>query len=111
MSVKIRLSRAGAKKRPYYHIVVADSRSPRDGRFIEKVGAYNPMLPADHADRVKLQPERIKAWLGKGAQVTERVERFLARAGLVPEPAKPAQTRQHLPKKKAQERAAAAAGG
>jgi small subunit ribosomal protein S16 len=108
MSLKIRLSRAGAKKRPYYHIVVADSRSPRDGRFIEKVGAYNPMLPADHADRVKLQPEKIQAWIGKGAQVTERVERFLARAGLVPEAPRREQTKQHLPKKKAQERAAAA---
>jgi len=109
MSLKIRLSRAGAKKRPYYHIVVADSRSPRDGRFIEKVGAYNPMLPADHADRVKLQPERIQAWLGKGAQVTERVERFLAKAGIVAAAPRPAQTKRHLPKKKAQERAAAAA--
>jgi small subunit ribosomal protein S16 len=111
MSLKIRLSRAGAKKRPYYHIVVADSRSPRDGRFIEKVGAYNPMLPADHADRVKLQPEKIQAWLGKGAEATERVERFLAKAGLVPEPKRAAQSKQHLPKRKAQERAAAAAGG
>jgi small subunit ribosomal protein S16 len=109
MSLKIRLSRAGAKKRPYYHIVVADSRSPRDGRFIEKVGAYNPMLPADHADRVKLQAERIQEWIGKGAQVTERVERFLAKAGLVPAPVMREQSKQHLPKKKAQERAAAAA--
>jgi small subunit ribosomal protein S16 len=109
MSLKIRLSRAGAKKRPYYHIVVADSRSPRDGRFIEKVGAYNPMLPSDHADRVKLQAERIQEWIGKGAQVTERVERFLAKAGLVPAPVMREQSKQHLPKKKAQERAAAAA--
>lgn len=109
MSLKIRLSRAGAKKRPYYHIVVADSRAPRDGRFIEKVGAYDPMLPADHADRVRLKEDKIREWIGKGAQVTERVERFLAKAGIIAAPARPAQTKQHLPKKKAQERAAAAA--
>ncbi len=110
MAVKIRLARAGAKKRPYYHIVAADSRAPRDGRFIEKLGTYNPMLPEDHADRVRLQPDKIKAWLEKGAQVTDRVARFLAKAGLIPPPPRPAQTKQHLPKKKAQERAAAAAG-
>ena len=107
--LKIRLARGGAKKRPYYHIVVADSRSPRDGRFIEKVGAYNPMLPADHADRVRLKEDKIREWIGKGAQVTERVERFLAKAGIVAADARPTQTKQHLPKKKAQERAAAAA--
>ena len=67
MGLKIRLARAGAKKRPYYHIVVADSRSPRDGRFIEKVGSYNPMLPAEHEDRVRLQDERLKHWLAQGA--------------------------------------------
>lgn len=82
MSLKIRLSRAGAKKRPYYHIVVADSRSPRDGRFIEKVGAYNPMLPSDHADRIRLDGERIQHWLSNGAQATDRVARFLGNAGL-----------------------------
>jgi small subunit ribosomal protein S16 len=109
MSLKIRLSRAGAKKRPYYHIVVADSRSPRDGRFIEKVGTYNPMLPADHADRVRLKEDRIREWLGKGVQLTDRVERFLAKAGIVPAKPRPPQTKQHLPKKKAQERAAASA--
>jgi small subunit ribosomal protein S16 len=87
MSLKIRLALAGAKKRPYYHIVVADSRSPRDGRFIEKVGAYNPMLPAEHADRLRLQAERIAHWLGHGAQPTERVARFLGKAGLAPMPA------------------------
>jgi small subunit ribosomal protein S16 len=109
MSLKIRLSRAGAKKRPYYHIVVADSRAPRDGRFIEKVGAYDPMLPADHADRVRLKEDKIREWIGKGAQATDRVERFLAKAGIVAAAPRPAQTRQHLPKKKAQARAAAAA--
>ena len=81
MGLKIRLARAGAKKRPYYHIVVADSRSPRDGRFIEKLGSYNPMLPAEHADRVRLQDERIQHWLSQGAVSTERVARFLGHAG------------------------------
>lgn len=106
MSLKIRLARAGAKKRPYYHIVVADSRSPRDGRFIEKVGSYNPMLPAEHADRVRLENERITHWLSQGAQATDRVARFLGRAGLAPVPAYPEQPVQSAPKKKAQERAA-----
>lgn len=86
MSLKIRLARAGAKKRPYYHIVVADSRSPRDGRFIEKVGSYNPMLPSDHAERVRLVDERITHWLSQGAQATDRVARFLGNAGLAPKP-------------------------
>ena len=81
MGLKIRLARAGAKKRPYYHIVVADSRSPRDGRFIEKLGSYNPMLPQEHADRVRLQPERIQHWLSHGALATERVAKFLGHAG------------------------------
>ena len=110
MSLKIRLARAGAKKRPYYHIVVADSRSPRDGRFIEKLGSYNPMLPADHAERVRLQDERITHWLSEGALPTERVARFLGRAGLAPMPAYREQPIQSAPKKKAQERAKAAAG-
>jgi len=109
MGLKIRLARAGAKKRPYYHIVVADSRSPRDGRFIEKLGSYNPMLPADHADRVRLQNERIAEWVGKGALPTDRVAKFLGRAGIIPMPTFPEQPIQSAPKKKAQERAAAAA--
>ncbi|MBS7790469.1 30S ribosomal protein S16 [Roseococcus sp. SDR] len=109
MGLKIRLARAGAKKRPYYHIVVADSRSPRDGRFIEKVGSYNPMLPAEHADRIRLQEERIKEWLSQGALATDRVAKFLGRAGLIAMPAIPTQPIQSAPKKKAQERAAAAA--
>ncbi len=79
MGLKIRLARAGAKKRPYYHIVVADSRSPRDGRFIEKLGSYNPMLPAEHEDRVRLQAERIQHWVSQGAVATERVAKFLGR--------------------------------
>ncbi len=109
MALKIRLARAGAKKRPYYHIVVADSRSPRDGRFIEKVGSYNPMLPSEHADRVKLEAERIAHWLSNGAQATDRVAKFLGHAGLAPMPVFPEQPKQSAPKKKAQERAAAAA--
>ena len=110
MGLKIRLARAGAKKRPYYHIVVADSSSPRDGRFIEKVGSYNPMLPAENEDRVRLQDERIRHWLGEGAIATERVARFLGKAGLAPMPAYREQPIKSAPKKKAQERAGAAAG-
>jgi small subunit ribosomal protein S16 len=109
MSLKIRLSRAGAKKRPYYHIVVADSRSPRDGRFIEKVGSYNPMLPAEHAERIRLFQERIQHWLSEGAVATDRVARFLGNAGLMAKPAYNEQPKQSAPKKKAQERAKAAA--
>ena len=77
MSTKIRLSRAGAKKRPYYRVVVADVRSPRDGKFIERVGSYNPLLPKTDPNRVKINAERIKYWLDNGAQPTERVARFL----------------------------------
>lgn len=109
MGLKIRLARAGAKKRPYYHIVVADSRSPRDGRFIEKIGSYDPMLPAEHADRVRLRDERITHWLSQGALATDRVARFLGKAGLAPMPAYREQPQQSAPKKKAQERAKAAA--
>ena len=81
--LKIRLARGGAKKRPYYQIVVADSRSPRDGRFIERVGSYNPLLAKDSPDRIKLKSERITEWLSKGAQPTDRVARFLSNEGLV----------------------------
>jgi small subunit ribosomal protein S16 len=109
MGLKIRLARAGAKKRPYYHIVIADSRSPRDGRFIERVGSYNPMLPAEHGDRVRLQPERLAHWIGNGAVATERVAKFLGKAGLAPMPKWNEQPVQSTPKKKAQERARAAA--
>ncbi len=82
MALKLRLARHGAKKRPYYRIVAADSRMPRDGRFLEIVGRYNPMLPKDSEDRVQLDVEKCKAWLAKGAQPTERVARFLGAAGL-----------------------------
>ncbi len=98
MSLKIRLTRGGAKKRPYYRIVVADARAPRDGRFIEKVGAYDPMKAKDDPARVTLEAEKIQAWLTKGAQPTDRVLRFLDAAGLAkrsarsnPEKAKPGQ--------------------
>ncbi len=83
MAVKIRLARGGAKKRPYYRVVVADSRSPRDGKYIEKVGTHNPLLPKDHEDRIKLDVERIEYWLGKGAKPTDRVARFLDAAGVL----------------------------
>ncbi|MGB8602992.1 MAG: 30S ribosomal protein S16 [Rhizomicrobium sp.] len=108
MSLKIRLSRGGTKKRPHYAIVIADSRYPRDGRFIEKIGYYSPLLPKDHADRVILETEKAKAWLAKGATPTDRVHRFLANAGLV-KALKKNNPEKALPKKKAQERAAAAA--
>ncbi len=109
MALKIRLSRGGAKKRPFYHVVIADSRSPRDGRFIERVGAYNPMVAKDHAERLVLKEERIKYWMGVGALPTDRVARFLAAAGLTEQPSRFEQTKQHLPKAKAQERTKEAA--
>ena len=108
MSLKIRLSRGGAKKRPYYRIVVADSRSPRDGRFIERLGSYNPMVAKDHPERLTLDLERAKHWLSVGATPSDRVSRFLADANLVPARRIPRQTTAHLPGQKAQERAAAA---
>ncbi|HEY3697323.1 30S ribosomal protein S16 [Phenylobacterium sp.] len=80
--LKIRLARGGAKKRPFYSIVVADSHSPRDGRFIEKVGTYNPLLAKDHADRLRVKSERVQEWIGKGAQPTDRVARLLSPGGL-----------------------------
>jgi small subunit ribosomal protein S16 len=104
MALKIRLSRGGAKKRPFYHVVVADSRSPRDGRFIERVGTYNPMVPKDHPERITLKDERIKHWMSVGALPSDRVARFLADAGMVEKPVVHEQTKQHMPKAKAQER-------
>ena len=82
MATKIRLARGGSKKRPFYAIVVSDSRMPRDGRFLEKIGTYNPLLPKDSEDRVKMDMERVQAWLDKGAQPTDRVVRFLEAAGI-----------------------------
>ncbi|MEL6374440.1 MAG: 30S ribosomal protein S16 [Pseudomonadota bacterium] len=108
MTVKIRLARGGAKKRPYYSIVVANSRDPRDGRFIERVGSYNPLLPKDHGDRIQLVEDRIKHWLSVGAQPTDRVARFLDNAGILTRKAK-SNPKKALPGKKRQEREAAAA--
>jgi small subunit ribosomal protein S16 len=108
MSLKIRLARAGTKKRPFYHVVVADSRSPRDGRFIERLGHFNPLLPKEKTERLKLDLDKVKAWLAKGAEPTDRVLRFLADAGVRERPARN-NPQKSQPKKKAQERAAAAA--
>ncbi|MET0605930.1 MAG: 30S ribosomal protein S16 [Beijerinckiaceae bacterium] len=108
MSVKIRLARGGAKKRPHYQIVVADSHSPRDGRFIERIGRFDPMKPKDSPDRVVLDLEKAKAWLAKGAQPTDRVLRFLDAAGLMKRPPRNNPNKAQ-PGKKAQERAAAKA--
>ena len=105
MALSMRLSRGGSKKRPYYRIVVADARSPRDGRFIEKLGTYNPMLERGHADRVTLKEERLKHWLGVGAQPTERVARFLGDAGIAEKPAQRKTPNKSAPKAKAQARA------
>ena len=102
MALKIRLARAGSKKRPYYHIVIADVRSPRDGRFIEAVGAWNPLLPKD-AERIKLDEDRVKHWLANGALPTDRVARFLDQAGISKREARNNPTKA-LPGKKAQER-------
>lgn len=105
MSLKIRLARGGAKKRPYYRIVVADARSPRDGRFIEKIGTFNPLLPKDAENRFTLDVEKAKEWLAKGAQPTDRVARFLDAQGLLKREARN-NPKKAEPGKKAQERAA-----
>jgi len=115
--LKIRLARSGTKKRPYYRIVIADARSPRDGRFIEKVGTYNPMLPKTDENRVRLLEERIKYWLGQGAQPTDRVSIFLGNAGIIekpvfnnPDKAKPsAKTTERLKEREEKVKAAAEA--
>ena len=105
MALTIRLARVGAKKRPQFRVVVADSRYPRDGRFIEKLGTYNPMLERSHADRVTLKEERIKHWLGVGALPTDRVARFLGDAGIIDKPAIKETPAKSTPKAKAQARA------
>ena|SRR5579864_6111185 len=109
MSLKIRMTRGGAKKRPFYAIVVADSRSPRDGRFIEKLGTYNPMLDRGHKERVVLKTERIQHWLKMGALPSERVARFLGEAGLAAKPEIRETPKKSAPRAKAQERAKGAA--
>ncbi len=106
MSLKIRLARFGTKKRPFYRIVVADARAPRDGRFIEKLGFFNPLLAKDHAERLKLEGERIKHWLGVGALPTDRVARMLGDAGLIAKPERGNNPEQGKPKAKALERIA-----
>ncbi len=113
MSLKIRLARGGTKKRPYYRVVVAESRMPRDGRFVEKIGLYNPMLPKDSDQRVTIDVERAKHWLKLGPTPTGRRNSCLTKVGLTTVPERREQTKQHMPKKKAQERAGggAAAGG
>src|SRR5260370_31037589 len=118
MSLKIRLARAGTKKRPFYHIVIADSRAPRDGRFIERIGYFNPLLPKEKTERLKLDLDKVKAWLAKGALPTDRVLRFLDLAGVMtrqkrnnPERAIPRKERkaQAEPNEKAKEAAKPAA--
>lgn len=108
MALKIRLSRGGAKKRPYYRIVVADSHKARDGRFIERLGTYNPLLPREHEERITLKEERIKYWLGVGAKPSDRVARFLGEAEMIPMPARKNNPQKAKPKAKAQERLAEA---
>ena len=102
--IAIRMTRHGAKKRPFFHIVVADSRSPRDGRFIEKLGTYNPLLPRDHAQRLMLDKERIAHWLKVGAQPSDRDAKFLSQAELMKPRERRDQTKKPLPRAKAQER-------
>jgi len=109
MSLKIRLARAGTKKRPFYHIVIADSRAPRDGRFIERIGFFSPLTPKEEKEhRLKLDLDKVKSWLAKGATPTDRVMRFLDEAGVMKRPARN-NPQKAKPKKKAQERAGAAA--
>ena len=109
MALKIRLARGGAKKRPFYRIVVAEASAPRDGRYVERVGTYNPMVPKDHDQRLVLKNERITYWLGQGAQPTERVQKMLASAGLAEAPVIREQPKKSAPGKKRAEREAAAA--
>jgi small subunit ribosomal protein S16 len=116
MSLKIRLARAGTKKRPFYHIVIADSRSPRDGRFIERLGYFNPLLPKEKTERLKIDLDKVKAWLAKGAVPTDRVLRFLDEAGVVkrekrsnPEKAIPRKERKVLAEERVKAAAAAKA--
>ena len=104
MATKMRLARGGSKKRPFYRIVIADERAPRDGNFIEKIGNFNPMVPKDHKERVVISKERAEHWLKVGAQPTDRVQRILAELGMMDAPKITEKTKKHLPKAKAQER-------
>lgn len=110
MSLKIRMARAGTKKRPVYHIVVADSRYPRDGRFIERLGYFNPLLPKDNAERLKFDVEKAKTWLSKGAQPSDRILRFLDAAGVAKRPSRNNPERA-IPRKERKAQAAAKAAG
>jgi small subunit ribosomal protein S16 len=110
MPVVIRMARAGTKKRPIYHVVVADSRSPRDGRFIERLGYFNPLLPKDNKDRLKLDFDKVKAWLAKGAQPSDRIMRFLDEAGIRKRPAR-SNPEKAIPRKERKAQAEAAAKG
>jgi small subunit ribosomal protein S16 len=114
MSLKIRLARAGTKKRPVYHIVIADARAPRDGRFIERLGYFNPLLPKDNTERLRLDLDKVKTWMSKGATPTDRVMRFLDAAGVAkreqrnnPERALPRKERKAMAEQKAKDAAAA----
>jgi small subunit ribosomal protein S16 len=109
MALKIRLARGGAKKRPFYRIVVAEASAPRDGRYVERVGTYNPMVPKDHEQRLTLNSERISFWMSKGAKPTERVHKMLASAGLMAALVLRDQPKKSAPGKKRAEREAAAA--
>lgn len=104
MAVRIRLSRGGSKKRPFYRIVAADQRAPRDGRFIEKLGTYNPLLPKDHEQRLVVDAEKVKSWISKGAQPTERLQKLFANLGLCAAPTIRNQPKKSAPKAKAVER-------
>lgn len=104
MAVRIRLSRGGSKKRPFYRIVVADQRAPRDGRFIEKLGTYNPLLPKDHAERMIVDQEKVAEWLKKGAQPTERLQKLFAGLGLCAAPVIHEQPKKSAPRAKTVER-------
>ena len=104
MPVRIRLSRKGTKKRPFYRIVVADSRRARDGKFIDQIGTYNPLLLKDNPERVKLDSDKAKEWIQKGAQPSDRVKLFLSNLGLMEKPIITEKTKQHLPRKKTQEK-------
>ena len=106
MALTIRMSRAGAKKRPFFRIVVADSRFPRDGRYLERLGHYNPLLPKDHAERLKMDVEKIKGWLAKGALPSDRISRFLEEAGVLPKKTR-SNPEKGKPSKKTLEKAAA----
>jgi small subunit ribosomal protein S16 len=116
MPVVIRMARAGTKKRPFYHVVVADSRSPRDGRFIERLGSFNPLLPKDKPERLKLDLDKVQAWMAKGAQPSDRVMRFLDAAGIAKRekrnnPYKAVPRKERKAKEEAEKAAAGAPGG